>query len=314
MAEARDFHCYSHLFENLRKRTIPSDHAAVRFVIQKPIPRGHQNKRIPSWMSKHPIFCSLLRQLHDDHRFSPDSFCALAEFEVLLKKAQKMTVRELPRKTPDSIGAKLLIASTASRGTLVRCYEAWKPIEDCFDTSSFECVDFQRLSQIIANFTRETLEECEAEITNVLRKQTEKDTPLARCRGRQRAWRNKKSVLSLSAITDEEGHPLENEDGSGRRLFEYWRTIFQARMAGLRHHQNEDIFRYVQQTLDDFNWTIDQTEFDDLLALKKDSAPGPDGIPYCVCRCAGGWAHNFSLVLTELSWKEVPFLILFRKV
>ena len=81
----------------------------------------------------------------------------------------------------------------------MRCCEAWKPIEDCFDTSSFECVDFQRLSQIIANLTRETL-------------------ALPRCRGGQRAWRNKKPVLSLSSVTDEEGHPLENEDESGRAL------------------------------------------------------------------------------------------------
>ena len=34
MAEAQDFHCHSHVFENLGNRTIPSDHAAVR-VIQK---------------------------------------------------------------------------------------------------------------------------------------------------------------------------------------------------------------------------------------------------------------------------------------
>ena len=45
--EARDFHCYSHVF--------PSDHAAVRLVIQKPTNQGHRSKRIPSWMSKHPI-------------------------------------------------------------------------------------------------------------------------------------------------------------------------------------------------------------------------------------------------------------------
>ena len=31
---------------------------------------------------------------------------------------------------------------------------------------------------------------------------------------------------------------------------------------------------------------LDQAEFDDLLALKKDSVPGPDGIPYGVYRCA----------------------------
>ena len=63
----------------------------------------------------------------------------------------------------------------------------------------FECVHFQILSQIIANLTLETLEECEAEITNLSWTQTEKDTASARCRGGQRAWRNKKPVLSLSA-------------------------------------------------------------------------------------------------------------------
>ena len=34
MAEARDFHCYSHVFVNLGKRTRPSDHAAARVVNQ----------------------------------------------------------------------------------------------------------------------------------------------------------------------------------------------------------------------------------------------------------------------------------------
>ena len=92
-----------------------------------------------------------------------------------------------------------------------------------FDPISFECVDFQRLSQIIANLTREKLAEREAEITNLPWTQTEtKDTALARCRIGQRAWRNRKPVLCLSAVTDEEGPPLENEDESGRRLCEYW--------------------------------------------------------------------------------------------
>ena len=35
VAEAQDFHCCSHVFENLGNRTIPSDHAAVRRVIQE---------------------------------------------------------------------------------------------------------------------------------------------------------------------------------------------------------------------------------------------------------------------------------------
>ena len=131
--EAGDFHCYSHVFENLVKKTILGDHAAVRLVIQKPTNRVHQSKRIPSWMSKPPIFCSILQQLHDDHRFSPDPFCALAEFKVLLHKAKKMKKRELSRQTPDCIGAKLSITSTALSafrnrhlGTLMRCCEAFE--------------------------------------------------------------------------------------------------------------------------------------------------------------------------------------------
>ena len=97
-----------------------------------------------------------------------------------------------------------------------------EPVEKCFGPISFECVDFQRLSQIIAKVTRENLAEREAEITNLPRTQTEKNNASARCRIGQRAWRIKKPVLCQSAVTDEEGHPLDNEDESVRRLCEYW--------------------------------------------------------------------------------------------
>ena len=56
------------------------------------------------------------------------------------------------------------------------------------------------------------LREREAGIANLPWTQTEKDIALARCRSGQRAWRDKKLVLPLSAVTDEKGHPLETED------------------------------------------------------------------------------------------------------
>ena len=220
--------------------------------------------------------------------------------KLFLKQLRSRRFVNSSRKTPDSIGAKLLIASTALRadcsrhlGTLMRCCEAWKPVENCFDPISFECVDFQRLSQIIANLTRDNLAEREAEMTNLPWTQTEKDNALAGCRSGQRAWRNKKQVLSLSAVTHEEGHPLENEDELGRSLCEYWGTIFHARVEGPRHHQYEDILRIVQKAPDDIRWTIDKTEFDELTAKKKDSAPGPDGISYGAFRCARGLGSQF---------------------
>ena len=155
-------------------RKIPSDQSAVRIVIRKPTTRRHMNNRIPSGMTKHPVFSCLLPRLHDDLSFLPDPFGAVAEFEATVEKAKRHMIFEFSRQTPDSIGANLLLASTAIRayrnrhlGTLMRCCEAFMPIEDCFDTFSFECVDFQRFSQIIANFYRETLAGREAEITNL---------------------------------------------------------------------------------------------------------------------------------------------------
>ena len=89
----------------------------------------------------------------------------------------------------------------------MRCCEAWKPMKDCFDTLSFDCIDFQRLGQIITSLTCENLEAREAEVSTLPRTQTEKDIALARCRSGQRAWCNKKPVLTFSVVTDEEGHP-----------------------------------------------------------------------------------------------------------
>ena len=88
---------------------------------------------------------------------------------------------------------------------------------------------------------------------------------------------------------------VKTEDDSGRRLCEYWGTIFQAREEGPRHHQHEEILRFVQQAPDGINWTIDQAEFDDLLSLKKNSALGSDGIPSGVYRYAGGLGSKLLL-------------------
>ena len=68
-------------------RSIPSDHAAVRVVLPKATIRGHQGKRIQSWMSKHPVFYSVLKQINDDHQY-PCPFGALADFKLSSKKRE----------------------------------------------------------------------------------------------------------------------------------------------------------------------------------------------------------------------------------
>ena len=182
-------------------------------------------KRIPRWMSKHPVFCAILKRVSDDHQYFDEPFAALADFKGIIEKARKQAHPELLRNTPGRLGAKLLIDATALRacrnrhlGTLMRCCAAWEHVGKCFDQCSFVCTDFHGLSQIIASFTRERIAEREAALHNLPWTQTEKDNALAKCRLSLRAWSPKKPMLCLHAVTDEDGHHLEDEDESGMGL------------------------------------------------------------------------------------------------
>ena len=86
MAAARNFHCYSHVFENFGKRSLPNDHAAVRVVIQKRMAGCNQDKRILSYMPKHTIFCTILKHIRDDHQYLTDPYIALADFNGIVEK------------------------------------------------------------------------------------------------------------------------------------------------------------------------------------------------------------------------------------
>ena len=61
MAEARDFHCYSHVSDNVGEGSIPSDHVAIRVLVQKPTIRCDHVKltELTSWMAKHHPFSAL---------------------------------------------------------------------------------------------------------------------------------------------------------------------------------------------------------------------------------------------------------------
>ena len=75
-----------------------------------------------------------------------------------------------------------------------------------FPSSVLITSDFARfLPALLAR----NLETREIEVSTLPWTQTEKDIALARCRNGQRAWRKEKPVLSLSAVTDEEGHLLK---------------------------------------------------------------------------------------------------------
>ena len=48
-------------------------------------------------MSKHPVFCSILKRISDGHQYPDDPYAALADSKVIVEKARKETHQELLR-------------------------------------------------------------------------------------------------------------------------------------------------------------------------------------------------------------------------
>ena len=109
------------------------------------------------------------------------------------------------------------------------------PLGNASIPTSFECIDFHGLSQIIASLTLENLAEREAEMENLLGHRQRK----TKCKLGFRALRAKKPMLCLHAVTDEDGHPLKNEEETSRKQCDFWSTIFQTRAESPRQPQKK---------------------------------------------------------------------------
>ena len=62
MAEAHDFRCHSHVLDNLGELSIPNDHVAIRIDVRKPQDHCGTSGQVLPWMSKHPLFCTILKR------------------------------------------------------------------------------------------------------------------------------------------------------------------------------------------------------------------------------------------------------------
>ena len=84
------------------------------------------------------------------------------------------------------------------------------------------------------------------------------------------------------------------------RLCTCWSKIFESRTEDERHHAHETILEYVQKAPDDIHWEIDKREFDEMIAAKKESSPGPDGFQKVSTGVRVGWGLTSCLTLLNV--------------
>ena len=98
-------------------------------------------------------------------------------------------------------------------------------------------------------------------------------------------WRAHRRRISLAAIVDTQGIPRDSPEESADLLADHWGPIFAAK--AIEAEAALAIMQFTQAVPEGLCWSTDRVGFHELMAKPRDSAPGPDGIPFSAWRAAG---------------------------
>ena len=106
----------------------------------------------------------------------------------------------------------------------------------------------------------------------------------------QQSWAVKKPKLTIHSTSSADDGPIFDPDEAARRLCQHWDGIFSARSTSIPNGRAE---LAPPELICNFRLDEFEERRKELLASKRESAPGPDGLPYGLYRSAGGIGAKF---------------------
>ncbi len=98
-------------------------------------------------------------------------------------------------------------------------------------------------------------------------------------------WRSHRRRISLAAVVDSHGIPQESPEAAADLLAAHWGPVFAAK--DIEAEAALQIMPFTQIVPNGLNWILDREGLHEIMAKPRDSAPGPDGIPFGAWRAAG---------------------------
>ena len=142
------------------------------------------------------------------------------------------------------------------------------------------CVNFRALCNIIESLTRDNIRAVEEELLGLGVNQAEQDMVLSKCVSSQQHWAAKKAKLTISVISNADNVPIFDPHEVARRLCLRRGDIFRARTSDMPNDRAETMLEFVQTAPPELSWNIGLDELEELLASKRESAPG-QCVPLC---------------------------------
>ena len=97
-------------------------------------------------------------------------------------------------------------------------------------------------------------------------------------------WSPKRSRIGAIAILGPDGTALCG-DHAASELRRHWQPLFQG--SGIDDAEADLLLAHAQTCPDHIDWAISYNDFLNIIPMKKDTCPGPDGILFSAYRAAG---------------------------
>jgi hypothetical protein len=273
----------------------PSDHIPVRVCFGPPSAGPPEFPCIPGWVAKHPEFPGAVARMWAcvKHR-KLDPMERLEMAKSILHSAAVVTKRLAAEIGANTTAERLHWTLLAYRGfrqgpsgaaLLHRAAAAYPRLKDWLPGVT-GAGSMEGIAKLVADLSATHLDE---EIVA-----TKEGGELSRPKVRTRlsklhvlaaTWRSHRRRISLAAVVDNMGTPCDSLEGSADLLADHWGPVFAAK--AIEAEAALEIMPYIQVIPGGLSWTTDRASFHEIMAKPRDSAPGPDGIPFAAWRAAG---------------------------
>jgi endonuclease/exonuclease/phosphatase family metal-dependent hydrolase len=275
---------------------LPSDHCAVTFVFRRLLSRPPDRVVLPTWLVKSVQFETALTSLIVN--FVPDLADIVAshgELKELMHIAAIQARRALKTIEPDSAERKLYIAMKTARA--IRCNDlvVFQSSLDCYaalreifgpsaEAGRVEDGAIARLHALLHTLSVQVLDdEARALCEDV--KTFDRDSQRSKVDTRLQLWRARSRKASFTAIADSEGALLTSSAAMSGALRAHWQEVFDAKPIC---NDTADLLigRLAAPKLELLVLPPPDAVARYIRSM-RDSAPGPDGIPYSAWLAAG---------------------------
>jgi len=277
-----------------------SDHSPIRFTftVRQELPK--ENRPIPRWISKHPLYKEKLTKLQTDSNLNSLSpYERLYRHKELIKQAAEETLEQCLNKVVRTVDEKVQVLLQAARAVYFdkadlvdKVHKSYPELSQYISIDADGHVALGRADDFKILFADLMRQQCEGQVQE-LEEQRKKSGNKKKTSGERKLnrwlklWCPFDSKLVLSAVQWPDGSLAETPQDKARALSEFWSPVFAEKAI------DETLARQVLSACQPpcncalLEGSVLPGEVADFLARVKDSGVGPDGIPYSAWEAGG---------------------------